>query len=170
MNGRSWLALAAVALAGCLASSPPLPPVRWFDPLPRVGEAATPRPACDLRVAAAPHLGREFVVRTAARELVFDPQHGWIAEPSHLVAAALATRLDVAADREPVRVVVETFELDVQAGPRAVVRLVAHARGTSRAIAAEAPAADRSPTAFAAAMAAALEQTADAVAAFVRGD
>ncbi|MBX3464440.1 MAG: membrane integrity-associated transporter subunit PqiC [Planctomycetes bacterium] len=166
-RGRRGAPAAALLLSACLSSAPPAPPVRWFDPLPPAPTAG-PRPEVDLRVVAAPHLGREFVVRTAPREVVFDGQHGWIAEPAQLVASALGFRLATRAGAEPLRIAVEAFELDVQAAPRAVVRLTATGRRGLRRIDAEAPAVDRSPAAFAAAMALALDQALDQVAEFVQ--
>lgn len=162
---------AALLLAACLSSAPPAPPVRWFDPVPAAAAAGAPRVAADLRVTAAAHLGRQFVVRTAPRELVFDGQHGWIDEPARLVAAALGTRLRSAPDGTGVLLVaVDAFELDVQAAPRAVVRLHLQWRDDRRVVLAEHAAADRSPAAFAEAMAAALADAAAAVAAVVGGD
>ncbi len=157
-----------LSLAGCLSSSPPAPPVRWFDPLPAAIDAALAPPAVDLHVSAAGHLGREFVVRTGGNEIVFDNQHGWIDEPARLVAAALATRLDVRVGGAPLQVDVPTFELDLQQEPRAVVRLVVHDGVRRREFGAAVAAADRSPAAFAAAMAQALGQVASSVADWVR--
>lgn len=170
----SWcLAPFAVALVGCLSSSPPLPPVRWFDPLPAAPVDAAARPAATLRVTAGGHLGREFVVRTAPRELVFDERHGWIAEPAALVRGALERRLDVAlgpipaADAVAVAVDVEAFELDLQQTPRAVVRLGVHVGAERSVVATTAEAASSAPGALAEAMAAALAEAAASVAARV---
>jgi ABC-type uncharacterized transport system auxiliary subunit len=169
-----WLAQAPLLVfASCLSSSPPSPPVRWFDPRPAaVAAGAATRPAVDLRVTAAAHLGREFVVRTAPRELVFDNQHGWIDDPAQLVASAIGTRLDLGgrSDRSggsfrTLQVAVEAFELDVQAEPRAVVRLLVSWTGGRQELAVQEPAADRSPAAFATAMAVALARVARDVAA-----
>lgn len=153
---------AAVALllvaAGCLTSSPPLPPVRWFDPSPPPAELAAP-PA-EVRAVAAPSLGREFMVRVGPREVALDSQHQWIAEPHQLVAAvvarAFAGRLPAGGRSE---VVLETFEFDVTAAPRALVRLTLlgeRPAGVPVSVAASAPASDRSPAALADAMAEAL--------------
>ncbi|MBL8730430.1 MAG: membrane integrity-associated transporter subunit PqiC [Planctomycetes bacterium] len=163
---------AALLLAACLSSAPPAPPVRWFDPLPAAAVETSARPTVDLRVTAAGHLGREFVVRTAPREVVFDGQHGWIDEPVQLVAAALGARLQqLPGDGGNVmRVAVEAFEVDVQGEPRAVVRLVVQFAGRRRDVEAQEPAAGRSPAALAAAMAGALGRAAGAVAAIARGE
>lgn len=156
-------------VAACLSSSPPAPPVRWFDPLPAAAVAAPAPPPVDLRVAAASHLGREFVVRTAPREVVFDGQHGWIDAPAQLVAAALATQVDVRPGAARLSVTVATFELDLQQEPRAVVQVEVRDEVRRRAFRTEAPAADRSPASLAAAMAQALAQLAANVADWVRG-
>ncbi len=140
--------LPVLAAAGCFSSAGALPAVRWFDPLPALAAPPAPVP---LRVTAAAHLGREFVVRVAAREVAFDGQHQWIAEPRDLVAGLLAGS-GLAGD-----VHVTAFELDVTGEPRAVVRLIVRGTdGASRVVEASSPAADRSPSTFAQAMAAAL--------------
>ncbi|HEX6810195.1 MAG TPA: hypothetical protein VF384_01105 [Planctomycetota bacterium] len=162
-----WLALAllpVLAVPACLSSSDPPPPVRYFDPSTRSDEGP-PRPAvsCDLRVTAATHLGREFVVRVAAHEVVFDGLNSWIADPRDLVQAAVERRLGPCV-RSPeamsLAIDVEAFELDVQAQPQARVRLAVRAATGSRTIDVVVPAADRSPASFAVAMAAALDQVA----------
>jgi len=153
VNRVHQLAVFATGLvaAGCLSSAGALPPVRWFDPLP-----ATPQPSGDRGplVTAASHLGREFAVRIAERELAFDLQHQWIAEPRELVAMSLAGMPP--ADR----VHVTAFELDVTVAPQAVVRVVvtANAGQEPRVVTGTAPASDRSPAAFAAAMSQALAE------------
>lgn len=157
-------------LAACLSSAPPAPPVRWFDPLPAPVAETGARRVVDLRVTAADHLGREFVVRTGPREVVFDDQHGWIDEPGGLVATALAARFTPSRSAPPLEVAVAAFELDVQATPRAVVRLLVRWQGAERPVVGERAAPDRAPAALAEAMAGALDDAAGAVAAFVRGD
>lgn len=167
MNRGRVLSLSSCALlAACLSSSPPLPPVRWFDPVPRAAGDAE-RPKVELRVYAPDHVGREFVVRVAPRELAFDERHGWIDEPAALVDAALETRLQSSDGGEVVVVAVERFELDITNGPRAVVRLRVRCRGERQVVAADAAAADRSPEALADAMAQALASVADDVARIV---
>lgn len=158
----SWL-----PFAGCLSSAPPLPPVRWFDPSPPAAAADLPRASADLRVTAAGHLGREFVIRTGPREIVFDDRHGWIDEPQHLVAAALRQRIDAGA--EPLAVLVETFELDLQTGPRAVVRCVVQGSGRRQLVTIAEPASAADAPAFADAMARALARLSNEVALLVRG-
>jgi hypothetical protein len=170
MTRMRWIVGTLVPLAGCLSSAPPLPPVRWFDPLPVAVAATAPLPQVDLRVTAVGHLGREFVVRTAPREVVFDGQHGWIDDPAQLVAAALEAKLDRRDGARLLLVTVTAFELDVQHAPRAVVRLVVQREGERWDVDVQAPAADRSPAALAAAMAAALDEAGTKVVAAVRGD
>lgn len=151
-------AMVAFLFVGCLSSAPPAPPVRWFDPS---SSAAGPRLAVPLklRVEAAPHLGREFALRTGVREYAFDGEHQWIATPTELVAAALQGAVAFPSyASEELLVRIERFELDVTAAPRAVVvlRLFAGRPLGADEVRFEAPAADRSPAALAAAMAAAL--------------
>jgi len=149
--------LPVLGTAGCFSSAGALPVVRWFDPLPALAAPPAPVP---LRVTAASHLGREFAVRIGARELAFDGQHQWINEPRDLIAQLLAGS-GLAGD-----VHVAAFELDVTGEPRAVVRLIVRGPdGAARAVEANSPAADRSPVAFAQAMAAALADLAARVAA-----
>jgi hypothetical protein len=155
---RRWRRRAVPMLAlfatACFAAGPALPPVRWFDPLPAAAADAGAVPRPNVRVVAAPHLGREFAVRVAARELAFDGQHQWIAEPRELVAAVVSPVLPAGSDAA---VYVEAFELDVTGPPRAHVRFVV---APSRVVDEWADAADRSPAAFAEAMAKALAQAA----------
>ncbi|HEX5054715.1 MAG TPA: hypothetical protein VFZ65_23265 [Planctomycetota bacterium] len=154
-----WWSLVACA---CFSAAPPAPPVRYFDPLPPASPAAGQLPAAiELRVTAAPHLGREFVVRTAAREIQIDDAHSWFVEPRLLVATALERRLRSRERSDGATVVgidVEAFELDVTETPRAHVRLRLDGVGASQPVEAWAPASDRSPAAFAAAMAEALDR------------
>jgi hypothetical protein len=144
-------------LAACLSTSPALPPVRWFDPLPAApAAAASPLP---VRATAAPHLRQPFAVRVGAREFALDAGHQWVDEPATLCAAlvgrALAGRELAAAPL----IQVDAFELDVTAAPRAHVRIVFVGNapaGAPAVVDAWAAAADRSPTACAEAMAQAL--------------
>jgi hypothetical protein len=170
--------LAAAALAGmlvaagaCLSSSPPAPPMRWFDPLSGAAEAsARGGPPVDARVTAAQHLGREFLIRVGEHELAPDAQHAWIAEPRHLVAAALAQQLGAAGpDARRVTVDVEAFELDLREEPRAVVRLRMQDGPASHVVTARVRAPDRSPEALAAAMAGALAQACRDIAGILAG-
>lgn len=156
-QGR-WLLAAGLLLAGCVSSAPPAPPVRYFDPLPESGAVAARDGRFALRCVAAPHLGREFVVRTGPRELVFDAQHSWIAEPRDLVVAALErAKSRPAATAEVVEVHVAAFELDLTGAPRAHVRVLLRQSGNpAREIEAWAPVAGSEPEAYAAAMAEAL--------------
>ncbi len=164
---RSSAVVQALALSGCLSSAPPAPPVRWFDPLTPVGEApARAGGAYDVHVVAAPYLGREFVVRTAEREVVFDGGNGWIAEPRVLVQTAVEQQLLPSVRGSgaiAVTIDVLVFELDVTAAPRAHVRLVVRCGAVLRTIDCGVAAADRLPASFAAAMAKALSQAASQV-------
>jgi hypothetical protein len=148
----------AFLFVGCLSSAPPAPPVRWFDPS---SVATGPRLAVPLklRVEAPPHLGREFALRTGVREYAFDGEHQWIATPQELVAASLQRAVAFAPyAAEELLVRIDRFELDVTGAPRAVValRLYTDRLLGADAIVFEAPAADRSPAALAAAMASSL--------------
>jgi hypothetical protein len=165
---KSRPAFAVLALgslfAACLSSAPPAPTVRYFDALPEPG-LATPARAVRLRFTGAPHLGREFAVRVAARELVFDPLHSWIAEPTALVEAAFAPAAGATAQSDLVEVHVARFELDLSSEPVARVRL--ELRGAGRAVEVvegTAPVPSREPEAVAAAMAKALGDAASAAA------
>ena len=151
-------ALSCAALAACLSSSPALPPVRWFDPLPAATGALAVPPA-PVRATAAPHLRQPFAVRVSAREFALDAGHQWVDEPATLCAAlvgrALAGREFAAAPS----IQVDAFELDVTAAPRAHVRIVFVGNapaGAPAVVDAWAAAADRSPTECAEAMAQAL--------------
>ncbi len=150
----------SLVFSACIASAPSLRAVRWFDPLPATSAGATTA-GSTLRVTAAPHLAREFVVRISAREVAFDSEHQWIVEPRLLLATVLAN-VDVVGAKpdDHIEVSLEAFELDVTAAPRAHVRFVVQgvAAVAARTIDVYAPSADRSPEAFAAAMATALEQ------------
>lgn len=155
---RALAAMVAFLSVGCLSSSPPAPPVRWFDPSSAAVGLRLAVP-WKLRVEAPPHLGREFALRTGVREYAFDGEHQWIATPTELVAAALQGAVAFPSyASEELLVRIERFELDVTATPRAVVvlRLFASAPLRTDEVHFEAPAADRSPAALAAAMAAAL--------------
>lgn len=162
----AFVVTASLLLAACLSSAPPAPPVRWFDPSPAVAAAPPLAVAMKLRVQAPPHFGREFALRTGVREYAFDGEHQWIATPAELVAAALQGAVafpSYANDELLVRI--ERFELDVTAAPRAVVelRLLAKQPLGADVVRFEAPAADRSPAALAAAMASALGEAATRV-------
>lgn len=123
---RSLVSVGAVSLlAACFSSTPPAPPVRWFDPTPRdLPPAPGGLPALRLRVVVPPHLGRELVYRIGEREFVFDADHRWIAEPSALLQGALARGLGSGAEAGSLELVVELerFEFDVVDAPRARVQ------------------------------------------------
>ena len=164
LRWRPAAVVLALALPACLSSSPPPPAVRYFDPTThKEGAPQRPAVACDLRVTAASHLGREFVVRVAERELVFDGMNSWVADPRELVQAAVERLLGPSVrspDARALAIDVEAFELDLQAAPQAHVRLAVQAAAGSRTIDLVVPAADRQPASFAAAMAAALDRAA----------
>ena len=164
LRWRPAAVLLALAVPACLSSSAPPPPVRYFDPSTHAeGPPQRPAVACDLRVTAASHLGREFVVRIAPREVVFDGLNSWVADPRELVQAAVERRLGPSVRSPEARAMaidVEAFELDLQAGPQAHVRLQVRAAAGSRTIDLVVPASDRQPASFAAAMATALDQAA----------
>lgn len=164
MNRAAVLFLSA-SLASCISSSPPAPAVRFFDPTPAEVDSKE-RPRITVRVDSAPHLGREFVVRTGPREVVFDPRHSWISEPRQLVASAIERLTSPAPDQPTLRIDVEAFEVDVQAAPRARVRLVVRA-SLPKVIEEQEPAKDRTPESLAAAMAIALGRAANGVVAAV---
>lgn len=163
-----WLPLPAALLAGCLSSAPPAPPVRFFDPLPAALASVPASPGggkLAVRVVAAPHLGSEFVVRTAPREVVFDPQHSWIAPVRELVAAAIEGLVGLPGpDAEVVEVLVAAFEIDLVEAPRAHVRLLVRMPGRPLGeVDAWTPVAGPGPGEHAAAMADALVQAASRV-------
>ena len=168
-RSRSRWTLAVLApgcvFAACLSSAPPAPAVRFFDASPEARTPLVPERPVRLRFTGAPHLGREFAVRVAPRELVFDPLHSWIAEPRALVEAAFASPPGSAAG-DVVEVHVAAFELDLSSKD-AVARVRLELRGAGRApqvIETTAPAPSREPEAVAAAMAQALGQAASAAA------
>lgn len=163
------LSLLPVAFASCISSSPPAPPVRFFDPTPADVDTKD-RPAAVVRVDGPAHLAREFLVRTGPREVVFDPRHSWISEPRELVETAIArvTSRPAGDEKVVVRVAIETFELDVQNEPRAHVRLVVHGAST-KTIDEQEKAKDRTPESLAAAMAIALGRAANGVVAVIAG-
>ncbi|MBL8725641.1 MAG: hypothetical protein JNK49_16485 [Planctomycetes bacterium] len=165
---RSWLlrhagglalGVSCAGLAGCLATNPPAPAPRWFDPRPA---AAALSPACRVafRVTAAPHLGREFAVRTGERELAFDGLHQWLDTPRDVVEQAVARAFGPPEPGAPsVELHVVAFEIDRTATPRARVRLLWRKAGESvQELRAEAAAASLQPGDCAAAMALALAQ------------
>jgi hypothetical protein len=167
MSKRASLVLWTIAAASCLSSSPPAPPVRWFDPSSAAAESpATSGVPVDVRVTARPHLGREFLVRIGEHEIAIDDGNAWIAEPRELVATAIARRLPPgpAPAGRSLAIEVEAFELDVRAEPRAVVRVNLRGLGLDQTLAARGPAGDRSPESLAASMATALEEIATDVA------
>lgn len=170
--GIWWPAVLGVGLAGCISAGPPAPPVRWFDPMPEVGDAdhtgavgAAPGPL--LRVDAPAHYGREFRIRIGSHEVVFDAEHSWVAAPAELVAEALARRLGRggAVEARSVRVHVDAFELDLREEPRAHVRLVVSGVAGHQGFDASVLAASRTPESLAAAMGLALAEVAERVAA-----
>ncbi len=154
-------------LAGCLSAGPAAPPVRHFDPSPPAPPAGAASVEAVFRCRADASIGREFLLRVGPRELVFDAEHRWIAEPSQILESALAAR---ATGRGPVvDVQLQAFELDLVDGPRAVVRArLLHPDRGGHPVTAVAPAGDRGPAALAAAMAAALQQATDEIVARVR--
>lgn len=145
-------------LAGCFSAAPPAPSVRYFDPLPAQTEGSEVVAASSLRVVAAEHLGREFVVRTDARELVFDPLHSWIAAPRAMVEATLRRAAPLGVGRSaPVEVYVVAFELDLTQTPKAHVGIEVREPGQPmRRLDGWAPALGVEPAQMAAAMAVAL--------------
>ncbi len=148
--------------AACLGSAaPPLPAVRWFDPLPEppTGDRGAAGDTVAVRVTALPHLGREFAVRVGAREVAFDGANQWLVEPARAVAIVAGRALAGvdAATLGRVELRVDVFELDVTAAPRAHVRVaVAGDAAGPRVVEAWADSSDREPASFAAAMAKAL--------------
>ena len=164
LRWRQAAVVLALAVSACLSTSSPPPPVRYFDPCThKEGAPQRPAVACDLRVTAASHLGREFVVRVAEREVVFDGMNSWVADPRELVQAAIERLLGPSVrspDARTLAIDVEVFEFDLQAAPQAHVRLAVSAAAGARTIDLVVPAPDRQPASFAAAMAAALDQAA----------
>lgn len=166
---RCWASLLLLALgvlaatgAACVSSAPPAPPVRWFDPL--IGSAIAPSLAAGpkLRVTSAVHIGQEFAVRVAPRELAFDSEHRWFLTPAGMVAIALERALGRPSEAGAmVEVEVEAFELMV--APANSARISLFVRGpssvvTNGSIDVVVGAADGSPEALAAAMASALDE------------
>jgi hypothetical protein len=159
-------AASCAVLAACLSTSPALPPVRWFDPLPAAPAAAAP--PLPVRATAAPHLRQPFAVRVGAREFALDAGHQWVDEPAALCAALVGRALAGRGIDAAPSILVEAFELDVTAAPRAHVRFAfigAAPAGAPAVVDAWADAADRSPTACAEAMAQALGTAAGKLAA-----
>lgn len=166
----SGVVVASLFLGACLSSAPPAPPVRFFDPLPAASAAAPNVPvqvaAHAWRITSAPHLGREFTVRTGPREVVFDPLHSWIATPRELVEAALAGRSAVTPGGVVAELRITAFEIDLAETPRARVHLVLLVPGEPRRdVEATAPSLANGPEDFALAMAAALATAVGEVAA-----
>ncbi|MBL8748357.1 MAG: hypothetical protein JNK78_04300 [Planctomycetes bacterium] len=153
------------AFAGCIGSSPPAAPVRWFDATPDAVAGRDPAVPVDVRVEAAAHVGREFLVRTAPRELVVDAQNGWLVDPRSIVAAAVERACGGGSSSGAVlRIEIERFELDVAVAPRVHVRVVVRGDGPSRVVEQVVDAADRTPESMAAAMAIAVARVAEDVA------
>ena len=159
-RGGRGLLFASAVLAGCLSSSPPLPPVRWFDPTPEWPADGAVAAPLDVRVEGMAASGREFVVRVGPHELAIDAQHQWFAEPRQLVGTVLARALAATpTSKASVTVELLAFELDVTAAPHAHVRVAfvgTRPNALPPVLDVVAPATDRSPTACAAAMAQAL--------------
>jgi hypothetical protein len=147
--------------------------VRYFDPTPSA--APSPLLPWQLRVEAEPHLGLDFAVRVAERELTFDTEHRWLADPAAIVAAAIGARAGSAVAAGPewlATVRVERFELDLSGSPQARIRLSLQSQRKLRthAVDVAVAVADRSPAAFASGMAEALAKAAAAVGAALRVD
>ncbi|HLQ38081.1 MAG TPA: ABC-type transport auxiliary lipoprotein family protein [Planctomycetota bacterium] len=166
----------ALLCAACIATAPPGLPPRCFDPAPAfapVAGGSRSQPLPPPRVSAAPYLGQAFVLRIGPRELQFDDRYRWSARPEELVSRSLDRALFgngafTAGSGDGAHVYVERFELDLQGEPRAVVVLQLTASGRSRECAASAPAAARSPEALAEAMATALQDAVQQLAAALR--
>ena len=153
--------LSCAALAACLSTSPALPAVRWFDPLP--SSAAVAAPPAVVRATAAPHLRQPFAVRVGAREFALDAGLQWVDEPAALCAVLVGRAFAGRYADGALAIQVEAFELDVTAAPRAHVRfgfVGAVPTGAVAVVDAWADAADRSPAACAEAMAQALAKAA----------
>ena len=167
---RAVAAALAFLLAGCISSNPPAPPVRWFDPTPdELPPLPQPGPALPVAtVSVAASVRQEFVLRTAARELVIDDLHQWSAPPDRLVAAAVEAASfgpgggTPSSERFPLRVARFEFEL-YGAAPRAVVELQAMLPQGLRRCRGASDAAGLDPGELAAAMAQALGQAVAAV-------
>lgn len=153
------LAIAAVGLLGltaCLGTAPPAPPVRWFDAAP----AGEPKAAAvPLRFRQAGTVGSDFVLRIGPRELVFDSEHRWAADPVRYLERGLVG----AAQGAPCDVELVTFEFDLQQQPTARVGVRYGVPGVLVVV--ERAAAGRAAPELAQAMAEALESVAGQVAA-----
>ncbi len=159
------LCVLLLAFAACIGASPPAAPVRWFDATPDVVTTRDPALPVDVRVEAAAHVAREFLVRTAPRELVVDAQNAWLADPRSIVAAAVERACGGGSSSGAIlRIEIERFELDVAVAPRVHVRLVVRGTGPSRVVDQIVDAADRAPESMAAAMAIAVARAAEDVA------
>ena len=139
----------ALLLSACLGSAPPAPPVRWFDAAPGDSLAPLDRPVA---VSQAASVGTDFVFRVGPRELVYDGEHRWAAEPARVVAQWLPS----GDGTKTLAVEVMLFEFDLQAAPKAKVGLVVGGRGIR--VYGEAEAASRAAPDLADAMAQALGQ------------
>ncbi len=149
----------AASLAACLSPAPPAPPVRWFDPSP--APAAAPTSTAAFRCRAAATVAREFVFRVGPRELVYDSEHRWCAEPAQLVEAALQAHSQQGAAApnatSPLEVLVDAFEFDLVAAPTArVVVVLSRAGAVPRRLVGQHVASSTDPAALAEAMATAL--------------
>ncbi|GAB4163820.1 MAG: hypothetical protein Fur0037_29260 [Planctomycetota bacterium] len=151
----------ALALAACIGSSPPAPPVRWFDCSPEFArsdaKAVIDRPA----VRAAFRAETDFALRVGPHEIRLDPDHRWTEPPDRIAAAAIERALYVDADcavgrGRGVDVTLLAFEFDLRTSPAAVVALTVPLNGRVGAIFARAPASSARPEDLAAAMASAL--------------
>lgn len=150
----------AAGLSACLSSAPPAPPVRWFDPSPAVGTNAPV--AASFRCRAASAVSQEFALRIAPRELVYDSEHRWLAQPHELLQVALQQRST--GDAPVIDVQVLTFEFDLVQAPRAKVLLAVQIAGrAAQLVRAEHGSVGRDAAALADAMTQALGEALDAV-------
>ncbi|MBL8756633.1 MAG: membrane integrity-associated transporter subunit PqiC [Planctomycetes bacterium] len=161
MNPIRGLVVLPLLCAACLSPQPAAPAARVFDPRPAMSPPKG-KSGPLVRVEAPAHLGVEFVLRTAADEVVFDGEHRWVMPPAELVVATLqrrlgappVPRLETAREALELHLVLDRFELDVAGEPKA--RIVVFARPSDgwrlEPITVECPARDRSPEALAAAM------------------
>lgn len=167
--GRSFAASVATLVAGamasaCFSSAPPAPTPRTFDPLPATVDRSAHVGPDEVRVSTESVYGPEFAVRTAAREVRFDATNRWLAEPARLLAAAVARRLTHSLQDVSLELVLEVFELDVVAAPRAHVVVTARtATGWRLGVDRSAAATASTPEALTAAMAEALAAVGDEI-------
>lgn len=156
-------AFSLLALAACLGSNPPGPPVRWFDPSP-VRTAADARPP--VRVQGSPFLRQDFVVRRPPHELAIDDSLRWVAPPEQLVGSALAVANGLPADLE---LEVVRFEFEDRGGIFAVVELGCRSNRRTTPVRVDHAASSSRPEDLAAAMASALAELPRAVATALGG-